>query len=516
MKRIILLFLAFLLLCGCSAHPPAATAKPTPEDPYLPVSATPNPTAAVKDWPDDGRFTLRYAPSSTLNPYSCGAEVNRLLCPLLFENLINISSDFTAEPALCTEWSSADGGRTFEFLIAEDVFFSDGSQMTYWDLLYSLNRARESTSFYCERLKNVTDVAWTGEALRVTLSSAQPGFPLLLDVPIVKEGTAYRDLPIGSGPYVLQEDESGAFLAVNPYCRYADQLPFDRIELRYFATEELSNALASGELDLLVSDPGVLGQSSFEGAVRRSLPTTILYYLAVNVTSEPLSDPARRRLVNAAINRGSLSSILGGDTTLLPLHPLLSEYDDAAARSWMPADIAEYCIEILTEDYDGDGILEYFRDGIPTDFDIRLLVCSENEAGTAAARSIADDLKSKGIKVEFRLLNESDFRNAVSRRDYDMFLGSMRLTTDFDLTTLFGAYGDNMLQKLAADLRSTEGDAHRAAASELCAYTVESSRVIPLVFQRRVIYSRQGSVREMNPNWTNPFRGITSWTAVIN
>lgn len=513
MKRIILLFLSLTLLCACALTKPSATPKPTPTPDYpeFPPAPTARELAVQEDWPDDGRFTLRYADDSTLNPYSCGTEVNRLLCSLLFEPLIGITADFQPESALCTEWSTSDGGVTFELSLRDNILFSDGSAMTYWDLLYSLNRAKEETSFYCERLKCISDIAWTGEKLRITLSSPQPRFPLLLDVPIVKEGSAYRSLPIGTGPYEFHEDADGAFLSPNPYYPDTGIVPFDRIDLKYFSVEELASAFEAGEVDLLVSDPGVMGQSAFAGAVRRSLPTTILYYLGLNPSSEPLSDPARRRLVNAAINRGSLAGILGGDATLLPIHPLLPEYDEAAAKAWIPSDLSEYCIEILTEDYNGDGILEYFRDGVPTDFSFRLLVCSENEAGTAAARSIADDLKNKGIKTELRLLNETDFLQAVKRRDYDMFLGSMRLTADFDLTGLFRDYGDDMLQKLAQNLRAADGEERTMTASELCSYSAECCRIIPLVFLRRVIYSRQGSVRETDPSWTDPFRHVTAW-----
>ena len=49
------------------------------------------------------------------------------------------------------------------------------------------------------------------------------------------------------------------------------------------------------------------------------------------------------------------------------------------------------------------------------------------------------------------------------------------------------------------------------AASELCSYSAECCRIIPLVFLRRVIYSRQGSVRETDPSWTDPFRNVTAW-----
>ena len=515
MKRILLLVLALTLLCACGLTAPAATPAPTPSPDYpeSPPVPTARQIASPEDWPDDGKFTLRYADDSTLNPYSCGTEVNRLLSSLLYEPLIRVSADFQPESALCVDWTTSDGGRSFELTMRENILFSDGSEMTYWDLLYSLNRAKEETSFYAGRLKNIEDISWTGEKLRITLSSPQPDYPVLLDVPIVKEGSAYRSLPVGTGPYEYHEDESGAYLSPNPYSPDAGSLPFQRIELKYFSVEELASAFASGEVDLLVSDPGVMGQSSFEGGIRRSLPTTILYYLGINPSCEALSDPARRRLVNASINRGSLSGILGGDSTFTPLHPLLDICDEDAARSWIPSDFGAYCIEILTEDYNGDGVLEYFRDGVPTDFVFKLLVCSENDMATAAARSIADDLKNKGIRTELRLLSETEFLQAVKRRDYDMFLGSMRLTADFDLSPLYRDYGDDMLLKLSQDLRAAEGEERRTIVSELCSYSAECCRVIPLVFQRRVIYSRQGSVQGIDPSWTDPFRNITAWVA---
>ncbi len=200
MKRIVFLFLCLSLLCACGLNTPAVTGKPspTPEYPEYPSAPAPRETAAQEEWPDDGRFTLRYADTSVLNPYSCGVETNRLLCSLLYEPMIRVTADFQPESALCTDWSTEDGGSTFEMTMRDGVLFSDGSEMTYWDVLYSLNRAKEETSFYCERLKYVSDISWTGEKIRITLNSPNPGFPVLMDVPIVKEGSAYSSLPVGS------------------------------------------------------------------------------------------------------------------------------------------------------------------------------------------------------------------------------------------------------------------------------------------------------------------------------
>ncbi len=512
MKRLAALFCALLFLCACSVRLPVREAAPSdrPPETQPPLPAPAAPAAETASIPDDGRFTLRYVPEDSLNPYSCSSEVNRLLSSLLYERLVDVTADFRAVPSLCTAWSSRDGGTVFELELRQDVSFSDGSPMSVWDVAYSLNRAREETSCYAGRLRCIQDVSVSGDGLTVTLTGPLPSFPLRLDVPVVKEGTAYRDRPLGSGPYVFAEEEGGCALLPNP-CGSNGALPYERIELCAFAPEEALSALTSGALDLLVGEPGSLSPSAVEGAVRRSLPTSILYYLALNPHCDALAAAERRRLVNACLDRVSLSVILGGEAALLPVHPALGEADDTEARAWLPQDIPAYCIDILTEDYDGDGTLEYFREGTPVPFSFRLLVCSENEAATAAARSMADDLRARGIDMELRLLNESEFLRALRNGDYEAYIASMRLTADFDLTALYQGIGDDLLRLFASEYRAAEGESRIMAASSLGAYSAECALVLPLCFLKRAIWFPQGAIENMEPSWTDPFLNLSDW-----
>lgn len=515
MKRLIALFCALLLLGGCAFMTeglPVNTPSPSPELTTPRPQGTKAAGEALEPLPDDGRFTLRYAPEDSLNPYACASEVNRLLCPLLYDCLVDITPDFQAEPALCEEWSSEDGGRSFFLKLRAGTVFSDGTDLSAWDAAYSLNRAREDTSFYAGRLRCIREVSVSEDGLRVYLNESLPSFPLRLDIPIVKEGTAYRDVPTGTGLYIYAEEEEGAgCLLPNPYSPHAASLPCSRVELSGVSEETAMAALASGALDILIEEPGHSDPNAPEGAARRGMSTTILYYMACNPYCSALSDSGRRRLVNAMLDRGSLSAVLGGEATFLPIHPALPEYDDTEARSWLPRDLKEFGIEILTEDYDGDGMLEYFQDGLPTPFTFRILVCSENEASTAAARSIADDLQSHGVLAELRLLNESDYLRAVRNGDYEACIASMRLTSDFDLSALYRSMGDDFLRMLAEEYRSSEGEERLTALASLGAYSAECSLVLPLTFLRRTLYYSQGAVENMEPSWTNPFRNFSEW-----
>ena len=84
------------------------------------------------------------------------------------------------------------------------------------------------------------------------------------------------------------------------------------------------------------------------------------------------------------------------------------------------------------------------------------------------------------------------------------------VTADFDLTALCRAAGNDMMQELNERYLSTAGEEKREAAYELCAYAAEHSSLIPLVFERRVYYRRQGASWDFEPTWTDPFRAMAA------
>ena len=240
MKRRFLtaLIALLILLSGCAPHVPSPTSTPEPEPDY-PSSPAVRQTAQPVLWQNDGRFTLRCRESDTLNPYSCATETNRLLSSLLYEPLIGLSPEFQPESALCAAWITEDGGRSFDLTLREGAVFSDGSEVRGWDVIYSINRAREDSSFYAARLRAVSDVSLSSDGVRITLSSPRPDYPALLDIPVVKEGTAYREVPVGSGPYLYTEEGGERALVGNPYYPGVESLPYPRIDLADFAADSL-------------------------------------------------------------------------------------------------------------------------------------------------------------------------------------------------------------------------------------------------------------------------------------
>lgn len=510
MKRSLAILLLFLLILQVGCGTKDTQIQTLPENTAFPEeTAAPGP--AIVSGPDlnDGVFTLLYTSDDTLNPYSCRTERSRELCSLLFEPLISITPEFQTEAALCTAWDTRDGGCSYTLTLRPDARFSDGSEIRCWDVMYSLNRARES-GFYASRLACVADITQSDGKVVITLDTQNPSFPLRLDIPVVKEGSGYSDVPVGSGMYLYQATAARVWLCRNAFYPDFDLLPCEEIGLLDCKNEAALGEFQQGNVDLLTELPGERRQS-MGNIVRHSFPTTVLTCLLVDTKSQPLSEPARRRLVNAALNRDAIAELLNGDATLLPLHPLLSEYDAAATEQWSIRDWSAYCMEIFTEDYDGDGALEYIQDGVPVDFSLKIAVCSDKEYSTSVGHSLEDSLRSRGIGVTLSLLNEADFHSAMESHSCDLYLVNIRLTSDFDLTGLFDYCCDTILQEMAATFRSTGGRVRKKAAVALCSRCAESCAVIPLAFGRGSIDTRTGAVSGAEPSYSDVFRNFSAW-----
>ncbi len=504
-------------LCGCGND--VRWAEEAPEPMFsAPVFVTPNVTEAPAQRKGDGVLTLNYASGFSMNPFITSSETNLLLAGLLYEPMIHVTPGFRTEPGVLSSWTQ-EAGILFKFTLRSGARFSDGSDISNWDVLYSLNRARENGSHYQARLRDIEEAFIEGSSIVIRLREANPSFPVRLDIPVVKEGTAYSDLPVGSGPYVFTATNSGAVL--NASLTYPDSknLPLQTIELVSLPQEQLNSAFSDGTVDMLVSSTGTDVAFLVPGdSERRYLDTSIFHYLIVSQDSRPLADVRRRRLVSAALNRNSISALLGGNAALAPISMSTGLVSNSWTEEWLPKDLETFKIDILTEDYDGDGVLEYFVDGEPTDLVLRLLYCSDSSSSTLAASRIRTDLQGVGISIVLVPAEMGEYKRILRSGDYDLCLASVRLTSDFDLTPLLCSSGSlycggcsNELQQAVVAFRSAEEEDREEYARILCLLLAQECPILPICFSRNVLVIGRGVAQGLDPTWTDPYRNPMDW-----
>ncbi len=258
--------------------PPAggtpAAPVPTPTPTLAPIAApTPTPTP-VGVQPKYGGI-LRVRLLQTFEPWD---TYNRL-SNFSTEHTMNIWSNLIAlkaeEPAvleqdLVERWEVSSDGKTITVFLAKDVQWHDGKPFTAADVVFNLNRAKSPPTPLITVNQGRMAVLQSFEAVdattvKLTLSRVSASFlpnlaaPFMLMYPahIVKESADIVKNPVGTGPFVVQEHQSGIGVKVKRYERYhrkdpqGRRLPFlDGVDFVFITDHGTSRAaFRTGRID---------------------------------------------------------------------------------------------------------------------------------------------------------------------------------------------------------------------------------------------------------------------------
>lgn len=182
---------------------------------------------ANPDAPKGGTFRWGEAGSfDSFNPFVTKGRAAVGISTLTVETLMGRSYDepFTLY-GLLAESIETDEARTFvEFTLRPEARFSDGSPVTVEDVMWSMETlGTVGAARYQGAWKKIASMEQTGErSVRFTFNTEDRELPLLLGLrPILKKAQwegkdfaeATQEVPIGSGPYILDKSELGVFVS---------------------------------------------------------------------------------------------------------------------------------------------------------------------------------------------------------------------------------------------------------------------------------------------------------------
>ncbi len=504
----------FLALCLCALLALSGCGEPEP----LPSpTATPEPTPSPTAQPP-ARFSLGWDPAASLHPITGESQVNQELTGLVYQGLYELDNTFTPRPVLAQSAAVSEDGLTWTFTLKSGAVFSDGTPLTAAHGAASLNAAR-AAPLYAPRLVGLTGAA-AGEdgALIVTLSAPNGNLPALLDVPIVleqPEGAA----PLGTGYYCYEQSGEQLLLRANPHNPSASALPYDAIPLTP-ASDAASRIAAfdSGEVSCVTTDftsPYALGYSSSYEAT--DFPTTTLLYVGFQAGGGMCRSPLVRRAFSMALDRQEavrLDLSGHGDGACLPVSPLSGEYGQTAADA-LAYDLEQAAALLEEAGYEKkeDGLLYDRRDPA----EVTLLVNSDNDARQAIANRLARALEELGVTVTVTRLPWSGYTAALEKGDFDLYLGEVRLTGDFDPTALLAGelnYGGFYSEELSARLaqwKAARGEGRAQAANALWEQFAQEAPIAPVCFKRGSLLMRWGMAANLTPTRANPYYQMDQW-----
>ena len=116
--------------------------------------------------------------SLTLDPHAQNEGPTTQVSRQVYEALVTRGLDMSIEPQLATDWKTTDP-NTWIFNLRKGVKFSDGTDMTAKDVVFSILRAKQPTSDFKEYISTISDVKEI-DNYTVQVSTSKPN-PILLN-----------------------------------------------------------------------------------------------------------------------------------------------------------------------------------------------------------------------------------------------------------------------------------------------------------------------------------------------
>ena len=493
-----------LVLAGC-------TGGPEPE-----ATPTPEPTPTLEPAPEGAEFALACYPQAGFHPITGGNRTNLSLGGLMYEGLFALDQQFEVSQVLCDYYTTAEDGLTWTFTLRSGVTFSDGSPLTSAEVVSSLESARSST-LYSARFADIGAITAGEGTVTITLSRANGALPALLDIPIVKEtgGT-----PLGTGPYVLSGSGNDLSLTANQRWWQGEELPLDTIPLYAIQeADDLIHAFDTRQISLVSTDLTATNALGFSGSFDTvDYPTSTMVYVGFNTASGPCRDAGVRQALLWAFDRESVSTALfsrHAQPAALPVHPGSSLYhaDQAEALSYSSQAVADALTAAGWINNGGTWVSG--RQALS----LELVVSAENADRVAAAQHLVNGLNDLGIQATLTKLDWDAYLSALQKGDFDLYLGEVRLTADFDLTALitaggslnYGGYSDAGAAQLLQTYRAATGQNRDLAARQFFDRLAEEPPFAVLCFKNWSVLTQWNTVSGMTPTQQNVFFQFPYW-----
>ncbi|RCV47816.1 ABC transporter substrate-binding protein [Marinitenerispora sediminis] len=307
------------------------------------------------------------------------------------------------QPLLATGWQRTDP-TTWSLDLRSGVTFHDGQEFTAEDAAFSIDRAVNS-DLACNVDGYVFDgkdleVAVTGDmSLTVTTPDPDPILPLRLSfIEVVPRTTSTEDKvrePVGTGPYVLDDWETGVSISLRRNDSYWGEAPAYP-EARYVWRSEPSVRAAmitKGEADLATAlNPE---DATDENSV--AYPNNETVALRLDGREPPLDDIRVRRAMDMAVEREAI------------VDTLLAGLAEPAAQL-VPDGVVGYNDELRGTPTDLDAarelVAEAAADGAPIDREISLIARNGQFPRVAeTAEALQYQLARLGLNVRIEMLD---------------------------------------------------------------------------------------------------------------
>ncbi|MCC8080047.1 MAG: ABC transporter substrate-binding protein [Oscillospiraceae bacterium] len=404
LKRLLCLILALTMVVGLTACGSSSSTASTDSGTAASSGDSASADTAASDTADTIIIGRAYD-SVNLDPVVQVGNYNIWILDLMLEGLVQSSDDgSTVEPCLATDWTISDDGLTYTFNLKEGLCFSDGTEVTGEDWVFSFERAmsmtEESWYFTVENIDSVEAPDDTTFVIHLKEVSAATLPYLCMWTCGVQSKDYYDEVGdegyvngfIGTGPYYLADWSKGTSMTfeANPYYHVEGQPATQTIIFRVIADDTSRiMQLQSGDIDAAInlSMDSLYQLESDDRVVVDPTTSCETRFLALNTSNEYLANEKVRQALTLATDTATINNVAtyGYGELATTVLPTISAYIDPSIT------VTEQDIEaakaLLEEAGYGDG------------FTLDLMICSGKTIEESVATLVKEQWAQIGVDV---------------------------------------------------------------------------------------------------------------------
>ena len=422
-----------------------------------------------------------------------------------FECLLAVDENGQLVPGQAESWETSEDGLTWTFHLRDGLKWSDGSDLTANDFVYSWKRVCDPmvAAPYAETVLSMVEgydkaiegdldalqvVAQDDNTLVVTLSTPCSYFGSLAafatlspvqEATVTANGDAWATSAatyISNGPFYVSEWVPGSYIMMtkNPYYWNADAIKLDGIKWNLIEDSNAAySAYQTGEVLMIKSVPTEEIPSLKDSADFHVDPIIGTYYLSLNLERDAFKDARVRKALSLAIDRDYVANTLMQGT--------YSPADNFMGPGWIDMDGKQFkdnanggqsYIDVNNYEADLEEAKQLLADaGYPDGEGFPSISYTTNDAGyhKVVAEYLQQAWAQLGIDLQVDIVEWASFT-------------PMRRNGDFDVARngWVGDYSDpsNMLELFYSTNGNNDGKFNNAdfdAAIELSRTTLDSA-----------------------------------------
>jgi len=476
----------------------------------------------IKASPGSTKVTLKlpYCQNDTLDPFKAKSILNQQISSLLYDSLFIVDSEY--KPVGQIAKNAVLDGLTLTVTLVNGLKFSDGSEISADDVVYSFEKARDSLN-YSARLSEIKSAAGSGSTVVFTLLSLNPYEVSNLIFPIVKSGTVPEkadkakvdETPVGSGRYTLVDKNGSLGLKVNASRLGEFSAKIGNIDLvNVTDSSAMQYSLEIGEFNFMFDD---LSSGSYRRINATTAEVTLnnMVYIAFNKSNTVLTNTLIRQAINMIINKDQIASSAFQGHAVKTTTPFNPEWGELKGLSLNTENLPKSASQALKDAGFGKINSSGTRYNNGRKMEFTLIVNKENAFKCAAADLIKDELRNSNISVTVSKLPEKEYADAVKRGKYDMYIGEMRLTPGMSLNPILKKGG-------SVSYGIDTSAAASAAYAQFLSGTIDLNRFIeifnanlpfiPLCYRRGIAACSRSILTPLESSAEDVYFSIDTWT----